>query len=83
LYDKILNEKNINEVMSMQCVKEYRIKEKIKVKYFSDIEMFKKMFFLNLHYRYERAEMQRKNGTLISFEDVIADLNRKYGFVRE
>ena len=83
MYDTIENVKNINEVMNMQCVKEYKIKEKIKVKYFSDLEMFKKMFFLNLHYRYERAEMQRKNGTLISFEDVIADLNRKYGFVRE
>ena len=69
--------------MNMQCVKEYRIREKIKVKYFSDLEMFKKMFFLNLHYRYERAEMQRKNGTLISFEEVFAKLNKKYGVTLE
>ena len=83
MYDKIENVKNIYEVMSMQCVKEYRIKEKIKVKYFSDIEMFKKMFFMKLKRLGDEAEIERKNGTLVSFEDVILDLNRKYGFVRE
>jgi len=60
----------------MQCVKEYRIKENVKVKYYSDFEMYRKMFFMLLDMRYESAERQRKNGTLLDFDVVMEELLR-------
>jgi len=60
----------------MQCVKEYIKKENVKVKYYSDFEMYRKMFFMLLDMRYESAERQRKNGTLLDFDVVMEELLR-------
>ena len=55
----------------LEMVRDYRVKENTKVKYYSDFEMYRKIFFVNLHYCYERAERNRKNGTLLEFDEVL------------
>jgi len=64
----------------MENVREYRLKENIKVKLYSDVEVYKQMFFMMLDRCYEEAERERKNGQLVDFNEVILELNKEFGF---
>jgi len=67
----------------MENVRECRLKENIKYKLYSDVEMHKKMFYLMLNRSIDEAERERKNGELKDFNEVILELNKEFGFKLE
>ena len=64
----------------LEMVRDYRVKENTKVKYYSDFEMYRKMFFMNLNKISDEAEEELKNGNVLDFNEVIIRLNKKFGF---
>jgi len=63
----------------MENVREYRLKENIKVKLYSDVEVYKQMFFMMLDRCYEEAERERTNGTLMRFNEAMEKLFKELG----
>jgi len=69
----------------MEMVKEYKIKEIVGVKLYSNHDMYKKMFYLMLNHSIDVAQEQLKNGTLMDFETFMEQLKKeiavKYGLL--
>ena len=63
----------------MEMVKEYRVRENVRVKLYSNIDMYKRMFFMKLNRLYEEAEIERKNGTLLDFDIAMKELCMELG----
>jgi len=61
-------------------VREYKVKENVGVKLYSNIEMYKKIFFMKLNKISDEAEEELKNGNVLEFNEVIIRLNKKFGF---
>lgn len=63
----------------MQNIKEYKLKENVSLKLYSNVETYKKMFIMMLDHSYEEAEKERKNGTITKFEDFVVKLYEEFG----
>jgi len=57
----------------MQMVKEYKIKEIVGVKLYSDFDMYKKMFYLMLNHSIDVAEEELRNGKYLTYEEVFGE----------
>jgi len=57
----------------MQMVKEYKIKEIVGVKLYSDFDMYKKMFYLMLNHSIDVAEEELRNGKYLIHEEVFGE----------
>ena len=63
----------------MENVKVYRLNESIKLKLYSDIKMYKKMFYLMLNNSIDGAEKEIKEGRTVNFSNFIYELNKEFG----
>lgn len=58
----------------MQNIKEYKLKENVSLKLYSNVETYKKMFIMMLDHSYEEAEKEIANGVYLTHQEVFGAL---------
>ena len=61
----------------MEMVREYKVKQQVGVKLYSDYDMYKKMFYLVLNRCIDEAEEEMANGTLMDFDTFMEQLKKE------
>ena len=57
----------------MEMVREYRVKQQVGVKLYSNHDMYKKMFYLMLNHSIDVAEEELRNGKYLTHEEVFGE----------
>ena len=57
----------------MEMVREYRLKQQVGVKLYSNHDMYKKMFYLMLNHSIDVAEEELRNGKYLTHEEVFGE----------
>lgn len=63
----------------MENVQEFKLKTNTQTKLYSNIEMYKKMFYLMLNHSIDDAEKEIREGKVVDFNDFIYELNKEFG----